>query len=494
MASQDSSDFRGLVDCLFFPENVFDSLGSPSSREGFPAAAAETASDATGTGATAGSASASVSAPARAPALNPRGVASNVQQQKGTRSRGGGRTATGAPASKRQRTEKGRGAAGDAKTDNETNSTSSDAGGDSDNPDEREENRKERNRRHARETRLRKKNYMHSLQQQLEAMTQERNALEKEINDKMNAETGQHSCWVKSLRSALALRAAGCSDVDQWRKFVDEEIVLVHPITPYRSYRTGDVVSNRCVLMGIPDIVQDASSLLVALAALCKTGVHDSERKIKVQVRFALDDEALHFSEEGLMCPFEMKSVNLEALGLRTEVAKNGLLRAQFNEEVKVKHLELSFDPISFWRQMQHASTGLGSQIASGQDLLMAPNTLEQALSHSGDARVVTEASRPFRITHVNEAWTELCGFTQEEAEGQTLRCLQGEDTDANTVAQLVEDCADGKASSMEVTNYDKAGKKFRNFLQVYPLSSNEGGEGEISHMLGVLKPLGPKH
>ena len=46
----------------------------------------------------------------------------------------------------------------------------------------------------------------------------------------------------------------------------------------------------------------------------------------------------------------------------------------------------------------------------------------------------------------------------------------------------------------MEVTNYDKAGMKFRNFLQVYPLTSSDGESGEISHMLGVLKPLGPKH
>eukprot|EP00618_Florenciella_parvula_P012903 CAMPEP_0119480564 /NCGR_PEP_ID=MMETSP1344-20130328/9309_1 /TAXON_ID=236787 /ORGANISM="Florenciella parvula, Strain CCMP2471" /LENGTH=471 /DNA_ID=CAMNT_0007514885 /DNA_START=131 /DNA_END=1546 /DNA_ORIENTATION=+ len=471
MASQESSDFRGLVDCLFFPENVFDSIGS-SSASTTPSAADAPASSSF--------ASAGASAPASRRAA----------------ARGGARPGADAPSSKRQRTEKvGAGAASDTRTDNETSSnhsTSSDAGGDSDNPDEREENRKERNRRHARETRLRKKNYMHSLQQQLEAMTEERNLLEKEIQEKMNAECGQHSRWVKTVRCALALRAAGCPDVDQWRKFVDEEIVLVHPITPYRSFRTGDVVSNRCVLMGIPDIIQDASSLLVSLAALCKTGVHDAERKIKVQVRFAIDDEALHFSEEGLMCPFEMKTVNLEALGLRTEVSKNGCLRAQFNEEGRLKHLELCFDPISFWRQMQQANTG--SQISSIDDLLLAPNTLEQALSHSKEARVVTEAARPFRITHVNSAWTDLCGFTQEEACGQTLRCLQGEDTDGNTVAQLVEDCNDGKATSMEVTNYDKEGKKFRNFLQVYPLTSEESSSGEISHMLGVLKPLGPKH
>ena len=32
---------------------------------------------------------------------------------------------------------------------------------------------------------------------------------------------------------------------------------------------------------------------------------------------------------------------------------------------------------------------------------------------------------RPFRITHVNKAWTELCGFELEECQGKSLSILQ---------------------------------------------------------------------
>ena len=60
-------------------------------------------------------------------------------------------------------------------------------------------------------------------------------------------------------------------------------------------------------------------------------------------------------------------------------------------------------------------------------------------------------------------------------------------------MAQLVEDSTDHKPTSMVVTNYDKLGQKFRNFLQVYPLTEDAQGDGEISHLLGVLKPLGEK-
>ena len=110
-------------------------------------------------------------------------------------------------------------------------------------------------------------------------------------------------------------------------------------------------------------------------------------------------------------------------------------------------------------------------------------------------ARVITEASRPFRITHVNDAWVGLCGFTLEEAQGQTLRILQGEATDLTTVDALVKDCQEGRSTSMEVINYDKQGHKFRNFLKVYPLAAGGNGPDKdaTTHLLGVLTPMGPK-
>jgi len=89
------------------------------------------------------------------------------------------------------------------------------------------------------------------------------------------------------------------------------------------------------------------------------------------------------------------------------------------------------------------------------------------ALRHSSDARVITEATRPFRITHVNEAWTKLCGYTPEESYEKTLGILQGPKTDPETVEKLCQDCEQGRATSMKVVNYNKQGGEFNNFLQV---------------------------
>lgn len=39
---------------------------------------------------------------------------------------------------------------------------------------------------------------------------------------------------------------------------------------------------------------------------------------------------------------------------------------------------------------------------------------------------VCSTSEYPHAITHVNEAWTALCGFTPEEALGKTCGLLQG--------------------------------------------------------------------
>lgn len=430
MSTSQSENFTGLVDCLFFPENIFDGQDSTFSE----------------------------------------GIQPIQQNLKPTYKKRPDGTIVEPP--NKRPCKKVVGVVSSSDSDSVTSST--DVLGD------KEESRRERNRRHARETRLRKKEYMETLQVQLQQLSSQNAELEKQLKEKRLGLDAKHDLWLKKLQGALALRASAEPDQSRWRHFVDDEIVLVHPITPYRSYRSADVISNRCVLMGIQDVIDDAASLLIALAGLCNEGIHDGKRTQKVQLRFSIDEQGLHYREEGIMCPFDMRSSNLTPLGLKSEVNKRGCLRAIFNSERKVKQLELYFDPIAFWRQLQHAS--------GANEVLLAPNTVEGALRHSSDARVITEATRPFRITHVNEAWTKLCGYTPEESYGKTLGILQGPKTDPETVEKLCQDCEQGRATSMKVVNYNKQGGEFNNFLQIFPLT-NSSSSGDVSHLLGVLTP-----
>ena len=102
----------------------------------------------------------------------------------------------------------------------------------------------------------------------------------------------------------------------------------------------------------------------------------------KVQVRFTLDDDSIHCSDNGLMCPFEMRTVNLEALGARTEVSKRGSLRAVFTAD-KISELEMCFDPIAVWRQMQQAR----GESDQGDDALGASAKIASSASQGTQTR-----------------------------------------------------------------------------------------------------------
>ena len=170
----------------------------------------------------------------------------------------------------------------------------------------------------------------------------------------------------------------------------------------------------------------------------------------------------------------------------RVVLQQRGSLKAAFRpapvgEVDRIVCLEFMFDTVGLWQQLTRAARS-----PTAEPYVAIPNTLDDAVRDSEDARVVTTAKRPFVIEHVNDAWTKLCGFSAEEAVGKTLAILQGPDTEKGEVADLVRGCEDGHATSALLTNYTKEGDKFQNFLRVFPLTEDDGTK--VSHMLGVLQ------
>lgn len=114
--------------------------------------------------------------------------------------------------------------------------------------------------------------------------------------------------------------------------------------------------------------------------------------------------------------------------------------------------------------------------------------TITEALAPCTEARVLTDANECFRIQHVNEAWTRLCGYNERESRGKTLKIIQGHDTDKKAVDDLVDLLRDGKSVEALLTNYDKWGRKFHNHLKINPVICNESRE--TTHFIGVLKEV----
>jgi len=159
-------------------------------------------------------------------------------------------------------------------------------------------------------------------------------------------------------------------------------------------------------------------------------------------------------------------------------------MNSAIDKSHRIAKLEIIHDTFAMWQQLQR-----GNRVDKSTNRPV-PNTLDSALEPSKEARIVTTATRPFRIEHVNGAWTKLCGYEADESIGKTLSILQGPDTEKDQVQHIVRDAEHGHASCCVLTNYNKDGHKFRNFLRVYPLFEDDDGcsSKPPSHMLGVLQ------
>ncbi len=116
------------------------------------------------------------------------------------------------------------------------------------------------------------------------------------------------------------------------------------------------------------------------------------------------------------------------------------------------------------------------------------PRTMEEALIENDDrAIVITEASIPFNIVKVNSAWEHLCGYTNEECSGKTLRCIQGAETNQAAVTALMSQLLRGEEAATVLINYRKDGSKFLNRLRVGTLKNDQNS---VTHFVGILKEV----
>ena len=128
-------------------------------------------------------------------------------------------------------------------------------------------------------------------------------------------------------------------------------------------------------------------------------------------------------------------------------------------------------------------------EIFAKTDAQPLPTTLKEAKEINDDrAIVITEATVPFKIVRVNEAWEGLCGYTQDEAKGHTLGdLLQGPETDVGAATALVDQLMHGNEAGSVLTNYAKDGRKFQNRIRVGPLRNQHD---KVTHFVGVLKEI----
>lgn len=342
-------------------------------------------------------------------------------------------------------------------------------------PEEKAKANRDRNREHARNTRLRKKAYLEKLKSTVDELCRERDTLVSERAGAANLMVEIHNTRTEVLMSFFALRSTYEKQRDLWSSILDESCFsCVMPVTPYRSFPASEVQVSKCqrTILGIDGMMADTASLHVLLNSLIDRSRYPSA---VVQFRYTLVTEDAVVAGNQMMARWVMSTTNATQLGARMEVAKQGMLCCKFNSAHKIIGLELMFDVMAFMLQLKQAA---GSETFS-----VVPNTVQTCQRSFSSPMVMTLAERPYTIVQVNKLWEDMTGFRAEDVVGKaSCRILQGQDTDRAAVEALMSAVRFKRPASATLLNYNRAGKRFRNFVNVYPLST----DSKITHYVAL--------
>ena len=114
---------------------------------------------------------------------------------------------------------------------------------------------------------------------------------------------------------------------------------------------------------------------------------------------------------------------------------------------------------------------------------VVIPNTYQTCQKEYYFPAVTTEAKRTHTIVQVNSRWEQMTGYKSEEVVGKaSCSILQGADSSRKEIEQLMSPVLYKRPSCAMLTNYTKSGRKFRQYITIYPLST----DSNITHYLGL--------
>jgi PAS domain S-box-containing protein len=123
----------------------------------------------------------------------------------------------------------------------------------------------------------------------------------------------------------------------------------------------------------------------------------------------------------------------------------------------------------------------------------MADNerTLIEAIGLSPIAMVASNPRRPDNpLELVNAAFCRLTGYSEPDVLGRNCRFLSGVDTDPATTEQIRAGVRNARPVLVDILNYRRDGRAFRNGVMITPLF---GPDGELAWFLGSQVDLGPE-
>lgn len=145
--------------------------------------------------------------------------------------------------------------------------------------------------------------------------------------------------------------------------------------------------------------------------------------------------------------------------------------------EAKRQTLEIIAENLLLRLQLQVAPKA--SQPLLFNDKPDLSTLLESVVTHTTDAVMITEAE-PLgepgpRIIYVNQAFTDMTGYSAEEVIGKTPRLLQGPKSDYQALERLGQTLRKWEPGEVETINYKKNGEPFWIHFHVIPVADETG-------------------
>lgn len=280
---------------------------------------------------------------------------------------------------------------------------------------------KAKNREHAKNTRMRKKNYIETLKDSVKHLAQERELTDRNRRISLTRIAEQVFirfviyfyylffltslfCYFKcTLRRKVLLlffqnRSTNEQNISKWTSILDERFKLVLPVTPYRVFPVSEIFNTQRHIEGIPAVLEDTASLNAMLNSIGRKN-RASSSVVRCQYFCAPEDTVM--AADSYMCRWVMRTENAVECGALYECYKQGMLRATFTHQNKLLYMEQAFDVMAFMQQLRRATESLDLNIVPPHITVPSIPPANCRLRH-----VMNAADEKIN----QDAWTQLCG------------------------------------------------------------------------------------
>jgi diguanylate cyclase (GGDEF)-like protein/PAS domain S-box-containing protein len=142
-------------------------------------------------------------------------------------------------------------------------------------------------------------------------------------------------------------------------------------------------------------------------------------------------------------------------------------------------------------KELQKAVAQLESEIVARERVQSRLRLLQSAVINANDAIVIMDAGQEDAsdpsIVYVNEAFTQMSGYTPEEIAGKTPSCLRGPKSDPEQVAKIRRALSRRQPLRVELINYRKDGIEYWVELNSVPVTD---AQGNFTHWVSVQRDI----